>query len=80
MEIDTSARIAPKVKRLTERIKKYYPEDITSWPTTIEQVDECSYAPIQEIVHKLINERHNGSIIPVQFDDIYWEALNRQDV
>jgi len=66
--------------KMMDFLKERYPEDITPWPTTIKQIDESSYTSIQEIVHKFINERHNGSITPVQFDDIYWEALNRQDV
>ncbi len=64
--------------RMMGMLKKYYLEDIASWPATIEQVDNSTYMSIQEIVRKFIAERHNGNIIPVQFDDIYWRALNRQ--
>ncbi len=59
-------------------LRRYYPEDIRPWPTTIEQVNRSAYTAIQETVRKFITERHSGSITPVQFDDIYWEALNRQ--
>jgi len=55
-----------------------YPEDIRPWPTTVEQVNSLAYAAIQKTVRKFINDRHSGSITPVQFDDIYWEALNKQ--
>lgn len=64
--------------RMMGMLKKYYLEDIASWPATIEQVDSSTYTSIQEIVRKFIADRHKGNIIPVQFDDIYWRALNRQ--
>jgi len=64
-------------RRMMAMLKKYYPKAIEPWPSAIEQVDSGRYIKIQEIVRKFINERHNGSITPVQFDDIYWEALNR---
>jgi len=60
-------------------LRRYYPQDIKLWPTTIERVDKSAYAAIQETVRKFINEKHGGSITPVQFDDIYWEALNRPE-
>jgi hypothetical protein len=63
--------------RMMGMLKKYYREDMASWPATIEQVDNSTYLSIQEIVRKFIAVRHNGNIIPVQFDDIYWRALNR---
>lgn len=59
-------------------LKTYYPKDISRWPTTIQQVDSSDYTAIQKIVRKFISERHNNNITPVQFDDIYWEALNRE--
>jgi len=64
-------------RRMMAMLKKYYPKAIEPWPSAIEQVDSGRYIKIQEIVRKFISERHNGSITPVQFDDIYWEALNR---
>ena len=59
-------------------LKKYYPADVRPWPTAIEQVNSSVYATIQETVRKFIHDKHGGSITPVQFDDIYWEALNRR--
>jgi len=47
------------------------------WPTTIKQVKSSTYTVIQETVRKFIAQKHNNGITPVQFDDIYWEALNR---
>jgi hypothetical protein len=60
-------------------LKKYYPADVRPWPATIEQVNSSIYAAIQETVRKCIHDKHGGSITPVQFDDIYWEALNRRE-
>ena len=65
--------------RMMAMLKTCCLADMASWPTTIEQVDRSAYRSIQEIVRKFISERHNGNIIPVQFDDIYWRALNRQE-
>ena len=65
--------------RMMAMLKTCYLADMASWPTTIKQVDSSAYRSIQEIVRKFISERHNGNIIPVQFDDIYWRALNRQE-
>jgi len=65
--------------RMMGMLREYYREDIASWPATIEQVDNSTYLSIQEIVCKFIADRHNGNIIPVQFDDIYWRALNRRE-
>jgi len=60
-------------------LKRHYPEAITPWPTTIKQVNNSTYIRIQETVRKFINEKHDNGITPVQFDDIYWEALNRKE-
>jgi len=63
--------------KMMKLLKNAYPGDIGSWPTTIEQVKPGEYLAIQKAVKKFIKEEHGGSITPVQFDDIYWEALNR---
>ena len=64
--------------KMMAMLKKYYPADVRPWPTAIEQVNSSIYATIQETVRKFIHDKHGGSITPVQFDDIYWEALNRR--
>jgi len=46
-------------------------------PGTVEAVDEEKYFRLQEIVRQFIIDKHNGQIMPVQFDDIYWKQLNR---
>ncbi len=63
--------------KMMKLLKNAYPGDIGPWPTTIEQVKPGEYLAIQKAVKKFIKEEHGGSITPVQFDDIYWEALNR---
>lgn len=64
--------------RMMRMLRECYRDDIASWPATIEQVDDSTYLSMQGIVRKFIADKHNGSIIPVQFDDIYWRALNRR--
>jgi hypothetical protein len=58
-------------------LKNKYRNDIKVWPTTIEQVDRHLYLAIQSTVRKHIELEHDGKITPIEFDDIYWEALNR---
>ncbi|GAI02469.1 unnamed protein product, partial [marine sediment metagenome] len=60
-------------------LKRHYPEAITPWPTTIKQVNNSTYIRIQETVRKFINDEHDNGITPVQFDDIYFEALKRKE-
>lgn len=64
--------------KMMDFLRERYPEHVEKWPRTIVQVDTSQYMKIQEIVHQFINEEHNGRITPVQFDDMYWEALNRR--
>ncbi len=54
-----------------------YPDALDKWPKSIEQVGEKEYRIIQYRVRRFIQEEHKGGILPVQFDDIYWEVLNR---
>jgi len=63
--------------KMLAMLKKDYPKDIQPWPTTVEQVDSAKYMTIQRTVRKVIREKHKGSIMPIQFDDIYWKELNR---
>lgn len=57
-----------------------YPDALKPWPKTIEQVKEEDYQVIQQMVRQFIKEEHAGKILPVDFDDIYWEVLNRKVV
>jgi ribosomal protein S18 len=64
--------------KMMDMLRECYPEAFKSWPRTIAQVvKRTDYKKIQEIVRKFISEKHKGKISPVQFDDIYWKALNR---
>lgn len=62
--------------RMMAMLRKKYPDHIQAWPTTIEAVDKAKYFAIQEAVRRFIREEHNGRLLPVQFDDIYWYKLN----
>ncbi len=53
------------------------PASAVEWPKSIEQVDECLYATLQEVVSDIIETKHGSSISHVEFDDVYWEGLNR---
>ena len=46
--------------------------------TTIEQVDENTYAMLQRLVCSDINGKFAGSILPVEWDDIMWRKLNKK--
>lgn len=63
--------------KMMAMLKNVYPTDIQPWPVTVEQVDRSKYEALQQIVRKFIKERHDNNIWPVQFDDIYWNKLNR---
>jgi hypothetical protein len=58
-------------------LKSIYPDHFQLWPVTIENIDESKYVLVQNLVKKLIKDEHQGQIIPVQFDDLYWNYLNR---
>ena len=64
-------------KNMMAYLRSYYPNDLNPWPTTIEQVNSTDYKTLQGIVRKFIQEKRQDGITPVQFDDIYWEGLNR---
>lgn len=49
-----------------------------SWPRTVKNVNETAYRRVQDGVRKFIEDEHSGKILPIQFDDIYWNKLNRE--
>ncbi|MBN1602193.1 MAG: hypothetical protein JW915_11330 [Chitinispirillaceae bacterium] len=61
----------------TKMMKYIRPVGVAGWPISIAQVDKNSYEKIQEVVVSIIAREHMGNITPVEFDDIYWDALNR---
>ncbi len=63
--------------KMMSMLSDFYPKDFRLWPTTVEQVDKTAYLKIQGVVRRFIKERHNNSVIAVQFDDFYWKKLNR---
>ena len=64
--------------QMMAKLAGYYPEAIGApWPTSVEGVDSAAkYLAIQKVVRKFIEERHEGNITPVQFDDKYWDEWN----
>lgn len=76
MEISKWLHAAVDTKMM-KHLKKLYPDHIKPWPSTIKEVKCEQYFAIQEAVNKLIQERHCGDVMPVQYEDIYWEALNK---
>lgn len=61
---------------MMKMLRKCYPKDIEPWPRTIKGVVcKQTYEDIQSTVRKFIRDKHNDSIMPVQFDDIYWKVL-----
>ncbi|MBI5588096.1 MAG: hypothetical protein HY889_07000 [Deltaproteobacteria bacterium] len=61
---------------IMELLKAKFPNaHVTS--STIEQVDKGCYIVLQKLVSKDIAESFANNIIPVQYDDIMWNRLNR---
>ena len=69
------AAIDNKMMRL---LKNAYPDYFSRWPISVEAVDKKIYKKLQLLVKIFIKEKHDGKILPVNFDDIYWNILNRQ--
>ena len=63
--------------KMMKLLKKSYPEDFSHWPLSVEDVDEKTYLDLQKLVYRFIQDERDGNIIPVQFDDYYWNLLNR---
>jgi len=65
--------------KMMKFLKEKYPECFLNWPTSVEEVNETSYLDLQKLVCTFNQDEHDGNIIPVQFDDIYWNILNRKN-
>ncbi len=85
-DLEGSQRISKQLNSAVDTammhaLSRTYPEEMNKWPAALKEVDAPSYDCIQKIVRKFINEdidkKYWGNIIPVQLDDMYWEALNR---
>lgn len=79
---DLSARIVPFLHgAMDTAMMKYLAHKYPETPvrtTTIEQVDEQTYCLLQGLLARDINERFHNDILPVQWDDILWQELNRE--
>ena len=64
--------------KMMAMLKRDYPEHFSTWPRTVEEVDETTYWGLQRLVQTFINDKHDGNITLIQFDDIYWRELNRR--
>ena len=78
----TSERIAKYINAAVDTkmmafLKSYYPGHIEHWPVTVENVSQSIYISMQKLVRQFITDEHQGQIMPVQFDDLYWNYLNR---
>jgi hypothetical protein len=58
-------------------LKSKYSNYFQLWPVTIENIDESKYLSVQKLVRQFIRDEHQNQILPVQFDDLYWNILNR---
>jgi hypothetical protein len=79
---DVSARIDPFLHGAMDTVMmKYLTHKYPETPvrsTTVEQVDEQTYVVLKGLVARDIKERFHGEILPVQWDDILWQELNRE--
>ena len=79
---EVSARIDPFLHgAMDTAMMKYLTNKFTETlvrSTTVEQVDEHMYGVLKGLVNRDIKERFHGEILPVQWDDILWQELNRE--
>ena len=80
----TSERIAKYINAAVDTkmmafLKSYDPDHIEHWPVTVENVSQSIYISMQKLVRQFITDEHQGQIMPVQFDDLYWNFLNRKN-
>jgi len=64
----------PMMKYLNDK----FPSDTVS-SQTVEQIDKKAYEKLQILVQRDISKSFNGEIFPVQFDDVMWNKLNRNE-
>ena len=57
-------------------LKGDYP-DANIGATTVEQINERTYRSLQELIARDIQRSFHDKILPVQYDDIMWQRLNR---
>ncbi len=54
--------------------------DVNIGAKTVEDIDETTYRLLQSLVSRDITMRFNKGVIPVQYDDIMWNILNRSNI
>jgi hypothetical protein len=57
-------------------LKKEFSGRMLKWPNSVENVDDAAYGKLQQLVIEFCDS-HPMKIMPVEFDDIYWQQLNR---
>ncbi len=62
---------------IMNHLKRKYPKTPVR-ATTIEQIDEQTYRTLQDLLARDIEDRFHGDILPVQYDDVMWQELNRE--
>jgi len=62
---------------LKHLIKLFPNENILA--TTVEKIDENTYTKLQRLIRIDIMERFNNDILAIQYDDIMWNRLNRNN-
>jgi len=65
-------------KPILDHLKGKYPAELVR-ATTIEQVDEQTYRTLQSLIARDIKDSFHDSLLPVQYDDIMWQELNREN-
>ena len=66
--------------KMMHLLKSKYSYKLDPWPESIEKVCRDQYFHIQTFVQDFIVQNHaNKPINPVDFDDIYWNLLNKKD-
>lgn len=81
---DVSVRITPflhgAVDTAMMKYLKFNHPETSVRATTIEQVNEQIYRVLQDLIVRDINNRFQNDILPVQWDDVLWQELNREPV
>jgi hypothetical protein len=64
---------------MMKMLRVYYPGALKPWPRAVRQVKtKEDYQKIRETVDKFIEEKHKGTIVPVEFDDYYFFKEKRE--
>lgn len=64
---------------LLQYLKKIFPNE-NIFANTVEQIDRSIYKKLQELIRLDIKNKFNHQILPIQYDDIMWFLLNRENI